>query len=231
MVHLRPMKTVIIVVAVILPLIPAAEWVVSLVRDVSELAALPDVSIPLSLALVYYPARVFALIGFTLMFYQFLLSARLPALERLFNRAALIRRHRSLGKIGFLLILVHGLLLLLFDLIDHGAIVFTWEKLLGIAALFLLIMAVIAAWHFRALQFSLKTWRRFHIAAYFVFPLAFVHAVSIGTVAGEFGPTQLLFSLFLLVYLLVAVRRIVTIVQERRNTSAGAAQPQRKNAN
>lgn len=225
MVHLRPMKKVIIVVAVVLPLVPAAEWVLSLVRDVSELAALPDVSVPLSLALVYYPARIFALIGFTLMFYQFLLSGRLPALENLFNRAALIRRHRSLGKVGFTLVLLHGLLLLLFDLIDHGAIIFTWEKLLGIAALFLLIMAVIAAWHFKALQFSLKTWRRFHIAAYFVFPLAFVHAVHIGTVAGEFGPTQILFSLFLLVYLFVAARRIVTVVKERGGTSSAAAPP------
>ncbi len=227
MVHFRPMKKVIVFVAIILPLIPAGEWVVSLVRDVSELAALPDVSVPLSLALVYYPARIFALIGFTLMFYQFLLSARLPALEGLFTRAALIKRHRSLGKVGFILVLLHGLLLLLFDLIDHGAIIFTWEKLLGIAALFLLIMAVIAAWHFKALQFSLKTWRRFHIAAYFVFPLAFVHAIHIGTVAGRLGPTQILFSLFLIVYLFVAARKIVTITKERRTTSAEAGPPQR----
>ncbi len=225
MVHLPPMKKVTIVVAIILPLVPAAEWVISLVRDVSELAAPGDVSLPLSLALVYYPARIFALTGFALMFYQFLLSARLPGLEKLFPRAALMKRHRSLGKAGFLLILLHGLLLLVFDLIDSGAIIFTWEKLLGIVALFLLIIAVVAAWHFKALQFSLKTWRRFHIAAYFAFPLAFVHAIHLGTVAGAFGPTQILFSLFLLVYLLVGVRRIVTVVKQRPDASSIAPPP------
>ena len=209
-------KRAILTAAIVLPLVPVAEWVAGLVRDVGELAATPGANIPATLALIYYPARIFALVGFTLMFYQFLLSAKLPVLEAVFKRADLIKRHRSLGKLGFLLILLHGLAMMAFDLIDHGVIIFTVGKLLGMAALFLLIMGVIAAWHFKALQFNLKTWKRLHLAAYAVFPLAFIHAILIGSVAGEFGATQVLFSVFLAAYAYVAIRRIVVAAAERR---------------
>ena len=193
-----------------LPAVPALEWIMSGIRDFS---AFGEIAVPLSLIVVYYPARVLALIGFVLMFYQFLLTARLPVLESMYKRADLIRRHKSVGKVGFILILLHGLLMLLSDLIDYGAIAFSVGKLSGISALFLLIIAVVAAWWFKPLQFDLKTWRRFHIAAFFVFPLAFFHAISIGTVAGQVSPTQVIFSVFLVVYLLVAVRKIVAVVR------------------
>ncbi|TVR57183.1 MAG: hypothetical protein EA426_12570 [Spirochaetaceae bacterium] len=214
-------KKLILALAVALPAIPTLEWILSGVRDFS---AFGDADVPLSLIVVYYPARVFALIGFVLMFYQFLLSARLPILESTYKRADLIKRHRSVGKIGFILILLHGLLMLLSDLVDYGTIAFSAGKLLGIGALFLLIIAVVAAWWFKPLQFTLKTWRRFHIAAFFVFPLAFFHAISIGTVAGQLSATQVIFGVFLAVYLFVAVRKILAVV--RGDAGSGARKPQ-----
>lgn len=213
-------KKLILALAVALPAVPTLEWIMSGIRDFS---AFGDVDVPLSLIGVYYPARILALIGFVLMFYQFLLSARLPILESVYKRADLIKRHRSVGKIGFILILLHGLLMLLSDLIDYGTIAFSVGKLLGIGALFLLIIAVVAAWWFKPLQFDLKTWRRFHIAAFFVFPLAFFHAISIGTVAGQVSATQVIFGVFLLVYLFVAVRKILVVV--RRDAGSGARNP------
>ena len=219
---LRRMKRKLILsLAGALPAVPALEWIMSGIRDFS---AFGEIAVPLSLIVVYYPARVLALIGFVLMFYQFLLTARLPVLESMYKRADLIRRHKSVGKVGFILILLHGLLMLLSDLIDYGAIAFSVGKLSGISALFLLIIAVVAAWWFKPLQFDLKTWRRFHIAAFFVFPLAFFHAISIGTVAGQVSPTQVIFSVFLVVYFRVAVRKIVAVVRgdttEKKVTAA-----------
>lgn len=208
-------KKVILALAILLPLIPVVEWIISGVRDFSSLG---DVQVPLSLVVIYYPARVLALVGFVLMFYQFLLSARLPVLQAVFKQPNLIKTHRTLGKIGFVLMLLHGLMMLLTDLVDYGMIVFTVEKLLGIVALFLLIPAVVAAWWLRPLQFSLKVWKGFHVLAFFVFPLAFLHAITIGTVTGVWSLTRVVFIIFFAFYLYVAGRKIRSVIQGASTT-------------
>lgn len=208
-------KKVILALAILLPLIPVVEWIISGVRDFSSLG---DVQVPLSLVVIYYPARVLALVGFVLMFYQFLLSARLPVLQAVFKQPNLIKTHRTLGKIGFVLMLLHGLMMLLTDLVDYGMIVFTVEKLLGIVALFLLIPAVVAAWWLRPLQFSLKVWKGFHVLAFFVFPLAFLHAITIGTVTGVWSLTRVVFIVFFAFYLYVAGRKIRSVIQGASTT-------------
>lgn len=215
-------KKLILALAVLLPLLATAEWLYSVIVDLAQLGSGEAGRLPLSLLLVYYPARFMALLGFTLMFYQFILSARLPLLEALYKRAELIKRHRSLGKTGFMLMLVHGLFMLLFDLLEQGALSFTLEKILGISALFLLIIGVVAAWQAKALDFKLKTWKLFHLALYVVLPLAFVHAISIGTVAGRFGPTQIVFFLYLLVYGYLLARRLRGYFREKRQAEIKA---------
>lgn len=223
MIYCRRMKRkLFLAAAILLPVVPTIEWIISGVRDFSTLG---DGGVPLSLIVIYYPARVLALIGFVLMFYQFLLSARLPFLQAVFKQPNLLKTHRSLGKIGGVLILLHGLMMLLADLVDYGMVVFNFEKLLGIIALFLLITAVVAAWWLRPLQLSLKVWKRIHILAYFVFPLAFWHAVTIGTVAGRWSPTRIMFIVFFVVYGYVAIRKIVSVV---RGESAAGTEKQKK---
>ncbi len=215
-------KKVILTLAVLLPLIPVTEWIISGVRDFSNLG---DAQLPLSLVVVYYPARVLALVGFVLMFYQFLLSARLPILQQVFKQPNLIKTHRSLGKVGFVLMLLHGLMMLLTDLVDYGMVVFTLGKLLGIIALFLLITAVVAAWWLRPLQFSLNTWKRIHLLAYIVFPLAFFHAIMIGTVAGRWTPTRVFYILFFAIYLYVAIRKLISAARGEAHPGAGRKPP------
>ena len=116
--------------------------------------------------------------------------------------------------------------MLFFDVIEQGAVSFTFGKMLGITALFLLIIGVIAAWHSKALDFKLKTWKKFHIAAYFVFPLSFIHAIAIGTVVGTFGPTHLLYSLYFLIYLYVAFVKIQTVRKDKREAEIKAVAAQ-----
>ncbi len=206
----------------VLPLIPMIEWLYSIYLDVTQLSQIEGASIPLSMILVYYPARIFALLGFTFMFYQFILAARLPVMESVYKRLELIKSHRLLGKVGFVLMLFHGLFLLLFDVLEQGTLSFTLGKMLGISALFLLIISVIAAWHAKALGFELQTWKRFHLATYIVFPLAFIHAITIGTVAGSFGPTQVLYPLYLLIYLYIAFRKVQTVRRDKREAEIKA---------
>ncbi len=210
-------RKLILAVAVLLPVLPVLEWVLSGIRDFS---AMGDTGAPLSLIVIYYPARVLALVGFVLMFYQFMLSAKLPALQTVFKQPKLLKTHRSLGKVGFVLMMMHGLMMLLTDLVDYGRIAFTFGKLLGIVALFLLSIAVVAAWWLKPLQFSLKVWKGLHILAFFVFPLAFWHAITIGTIVGTWSPTRVLFIVFFAVYLYVAGRKIVNVISGS-GTSSG----------
>ncbi len=50
--------------------------------------------------------------------------------------------------------------------------------------LFLLTIAVVAAWWMKPLQLSAKTWKRLHILAFFAFALAAYHGITIGALAG-----------------------------------------------
>lgn len=189
--------------AVLLPLIPIVYWTISVVQEVAAGGDLP------AILWIYHPARVLALVGFVLMFYQFLLGARLPVMEKIAPRGTLLTQHRSLGKLGFILILLHGIIMLAADLIDYQRIVFTLPKLLGITALFLLIIAVIASWFFKPLKFQYSTWKKMHLLAYLVFPLAFFHAIMLGTTVRGYLAVRILFILLMLLYVAVLGYRIV----------------------
>jgi DMSO/TMAO reductase YedYZ heme-binding membrane subunit len=160
----------------------------------------PIQSLPFALYLV---ARAFALVGFVLMFYQFIITARLPFMEAIFKRPNMIKTHRTLGKIGLILVLVHGIILFSMDP------TFYFEKNLGIIGLALLTVAVIAAWFFKPLKLKLKTWRAIHLAAYLVFPLGFAHALLLGSTVNSARPVYWLFAVLFAVYCLVVVNRLM----------------------
>ncbi len=195
-------KGVLYGIAVLLPLVPLTAWIVGSWQQFTE---------PLGAAFfgLYVPARAFGLLGFVLMFYQFLLASRIPFLETVLPRAQQLKTHRTLGKVGGIMIVLHGTCMLLFDMITLGSIAFTLGKLIGIIALFLLINAVVAAWFLKALKFKLQTWRRIHYAAYVVFPLVFVHAILIGSAVRGYLAVRLLFIVLLAVYAVLLVRRLV----------------------
>ena len=205
-------KGLVYAVAILLPLIPLVAWLSSAWREFSE---------PLGIVfyLLYVPARAFGLIGFVLMFYQFILASRIPFLESVLPRVQLLKTHRTLGKIGGVLILTHGTFMLLFDLISLGSIAFTVGKLIGIVALFLLINAVVAAWFLRQLKFKQQTWRRIHYAAYVVFPLVFVHAILIGNTVRSYASVRVLFIVLLVVYVVLVVRRLVSLPRKTRSAA------------
>ncbi len=203
-----PAAVAILVVAIGMIVFPLIWWMRELLQVLSP---------PLDATYVglYLPARGFALVGFVLMFYQFVLSAHLPPLERVWKRHKLIGAHRTIGKIGFLLMLLHGVMMLTYDLVLMGQIVLYTEKTLGLIALVLLMIAVAAAWFFKPLRLPLKTWRAIHLLAYFVFPLVFHHGVSIGTTLNSARPVYWLFVVLFGVYALLVIYRIVRLFTDR----------------
>ena len=162
--------------------------------------------------LLYLPARMLGLVGFVMMFYQFVMAARLGMIERAFTRAVIYRRHRTLGKIGFLLMLLHGIAMLAFDLIMAGELVLDTPKTLGLVALILLTISVAVAVFWKPLKLSNKQWMRIHRIAWVAFPLAFYHAVTIGTTINTSPAVMAMFYAMLIGYTLLLVRRIAQAV-------------------
>jgi DMSO/TMAO reductase YedYZ heme-binding membrane subunit len=215
------LKKLIVATAILVPLVPTLVWLGPAVEGLAEAGDRAAVY-------VYFPARLMALVGFVLMFYQFVLSARMSILEHVFSRPNLVRAHRTLGKIGFLLILFHGLLMIVVDFLDFGALIFTWQKLLGMGALFLLITAVIASWFFKPLQFSARTWKKIHLLAYVAFPLAFVHAITIGLTLRTSRPLALMFAMLFAWYVAMVTSRLFGAargVLHPANVGAGRQKP------
>ncbi|TVQ40529.1 MAG: hypothetical protein EA384_03080 [Spirochaetaceae bacterium] len=198
-----------VVAAILLPLIPVVYWTVSVA---TEFAAADQI---VAILWVYHPARLLALVGFVMMFYQFVLGTRLPVMESVAPRAKLLTQHRSLGKAGFILILVHGVIMLSADLIDYRRVIFNLPKLLGITALFLLIIAVIASWFFKPFKFQYNTWKKMHLLAYLVFPLAFFHAIMLGTTVRGYIAVRVLFVVLMLVYTAILVYRLAGSPQKK----------------
>ncbi len=198
----RPPMTIIII-AILIPLVPAGFWI-------NNLAAMMPGPLQSAGLGFYMLARLLGLLGFVLIFYQFVLTARLPFLEARLKRPKMVKTHRTLGKAGFVMVLLHGVVMLLLDPTLY------LENTLGLIGLILLVVAVIAAWFFRPLKLSLKTWRAIHLLAYGVLPLVFIHAISLGSTVLAHRPVWWLFVAMFAGYCLIVVYRIVRLFRERR---------------
>ncbi len=200
----RAAAAVIYIIAIVLLAVPVIEWVAN---------AAPFYADPYDLALGLFnlPGRLFALVGFTLMFYQFILGVRIPALERVFSRATNLKRHQTLGKVGFILIVLHGIAILSYDWVLAGQFLFDLYRVLGMIALALLIIGVIPAWYFKKLKLPRKVWKTLHLSAYVVFPLGFFHARNLGTELATSWMVEGLFTILFVVFCLIVLFRLYTL--------------------
>lgn len=130
---------------------------------------------------LYDAGRLSALLAFVLMFFQFVLSSRIPWVERRLGPAALFKIHKRWGLTAFVLILSHPVLLLVSERLQGYASAMSLLKVLGVAALAALVAAVPAALLSRRLHLNFRTWKGIHKATYVVFPLGLVHSLLIGT--------------------------------------------------
>jgi predicted ferric reductase len=190
-----------VAIALVILLIPAVAWT-------RESAHLYGIGLDGAFLAVYLPARLMALLGLTLMFFQFVLAARLPLVEKRFKRSSVVKTHRTVGKVAYLMVLLHGLGMLAFDLLSAGEIFLYRENTVGLVALVLLTFAVLAAWFFKPLKLSLKQWRTIHLFTYIVFPLVIWHALMLGSTVNAVPSLRILLFAFLGGYVLLLGYRI-----------------------
>lgn len=133
--------------------------------------------------LTYTVGKNLALVGFTILAMQFVLSARLKWIERPFGLNMLFDFHKTMAVVATVLILSHPLLLAFGG--PHWNLIFgpniSWHIWLGRIALMILLMhALLASFRF-IIKLNYQTWRFVHnVGALVVFPLAFFHSWNAG---------------------------------------------------
>lgn len=206
---------VIYVIAAVLFVLPIIEWAGNFAGEVGPNPAWNFLNLP---------ARLLALAGFVLMFYQFILGMRLPLFEKVFPRATNLKRHRTLGKVAFVLILLHAVMMAAFDYSMAGQFLFDTYRVLGLIAVICLVVGVIAAWFFKPLKLPRKVWRTLHLLGYVAFPLGFFHANTLGTevLTGDLT-VSLPFTAFVIIFAVLVLYRLFVYFRELAGARAKTA--------
>jgi DMSO/TMAO reductase YedYZ heme-binding membrane subunit len=163
---------------------------------------------------LYEGARLLALLAFVLMFFQFVLSSKIPWVERGLGQAALFKIHRRWGLIVFVLLLSHPALLILSERLQGYSSPISPVKILGVLTLVVLSAAALAALLARRLHLKVQTWKKVHKAVYLVFPLGFVHGLLIGTTLQK-GPSRALWLILAVAYVAIVGNKALRISSKR----------------
>jgi predicted ferric reductase len=160
--------------------------------------------------------RLLALLGFILLFYQYVLSSRIKWIERGIGLDNLLALHRPLGIAGYVLLMLHPTALLVADIVDGSKLSLDVQKAIGAVNLTALTAAVGAALLYRVLSLRYETWKAVHWTNYVVLPLALLHGLRGGTDLESGVLRGFWFGLGGL-YVAVLAGKLWTFVQVRRH--------------
>jgi predicted ferric reductase len=175
------------IIALLILAIPCAYWIIGLA---------PASTMPV---FVYDFGRLCALVVFVLIFFQYLLSARIKWTEKGIGLDRMLMIHKRSGLIVLFLILGHPLLMNLSERWQGFSSPFHVFKLLGLVTLLLLVLSAGAALLYERLRLKYEVWKSLHKAGYALYPLAFAHSFLIGGTVQE-GPVRILWILLLVLY-------------------------------
>lgn len=175
---------------------------------------------PTDHSFIYTVGKNLALVGFTILAMQFVLSARLKWIERPFGLNVLFHFHKAMAILASLLLISHPVLLAIgghdWSLILGPQVM--WHIWLGrIALLIVLVHLLLSSLRF-IIQLNYETWRFVHnLGAVLILPLGFFHSWNAG------GDLQLSWMRALWAVLLCAAvasyfwHRVVRTILLRRN--------------
>ncbi|AHC13600.1 ferredoxin reductase family protein [Salinispira pacifica] len=148
--------------------------------------------------------RVFGLVGFTLISLQFLLSSRLPFIEKTYGQDQLIYVHRLAGITAVLLLIGHGVIYLVYRISASGGLRLRFPSdipvLGGIAGLILLILVAFTAAFRVNLKLSYERWKILHRITFVLYPGLFIHSMLLGTTIAS---NRLVYILWLTMFAMV----------------------------
>ncbi|OEH85991.1 hypothetical protein BHU72_14900 [Desulfuribacillus stibiiarsenatis] len=162
--------------------------------------------------------QIAGLVGFILMFFQFVFSSRVRWLEKDIGLDTMYRYHKQLGIIAFVLIFLHPLFLNTHRMMVIGEMEEPSLFIgLGFIALAILIITSMTAIFYKRLRLRYETWFTIHKANYLVFPLVFFHSIKEGTTIFSTTHVRYLWYVLFALYLLLVIYKIVQVVRARRH--------------
>ncbi len=161
-----------------------------------------------------YFGLLFAALGLTLLFFQFVFASRVKFIEAGFGLDKMMRWHRLFGRLGLALILLHASFIVYYRLSVFGDTFFSVFILAGIIALLGLMVTGALASQYRRIGLAYETWRNIHLFNYLLFPVALVH-VFYQTTPGSL--LSYLWILLALLYPLILVYRLIRIISVKMN--------------
>lgn len=165
---------------------------------------------------LYEVGRLFALLAFALIFFQYLLSSRIKAFEKDIGLDTQFRIHKICGIIILILTLAHPISIIVSEKLQGYGSPMGVAKMAGVITLVILIVAVIVAALYRKLRLSYEGWKGIHRIAYVLFPLAFVHSFFLGSGVQRL-PLRIFWVILALGYLAMITHKIVRRYQLRRH--------------
>lgn len=169
---------------------------------------------------LYELGKLMALAGFVLLTFQYVLSSGIPWIERGVGLDRLFGIHRKTGLIALILLLAHPVLFYVSEQLQGYQTPLSLLKLLGVAALLLLLVTTGAALLYGVVPaMRYETWKRVHTAGYAVFVLAFVHSTLIGSDLRRW-PMRTLWGVLAILFLGVLAHKLWRRVRIRRNPFA-----------
>lgn len=127
---------------------------------------------------IFDVGKLLAVVGFVLIFFQYVLSSKIKFIEKGIGFDKLIILHRTYGIVGFIFVLLHPIFIYLGG--GYKYPLYSPLKLVGFIALALICIAVGVAILYKRLHLKYETWKNFHKVIYFVLPIAFFHSARIG---------------------------------------------------
>jgi predicted ferric reductase len=180
-------KTAFVVISLMVIALPFVSWF---------RGPAPDSSLG---GLLYDLGRLCALAAFVLIFFQYLLSARVKWIERGIGLDRMLMLHKRSGLVVLGLVIGHPVLMALGERLQGFSSPFHFFKVLGLVTLLVLVLSAGAALLYERLKLKYETWKNLHKAGYALYPLAFVHSFLIGGTVQQ-GPVRILWIVLLILF-------------------------------
>ncbi len=186
-----------------------------------------DTSYFLSVDTLHRSQRLFAILGLGFFLLQFVLSSRIKWIERGFGLDKMLSLHRWFGRVAVGFLLLHFSLLVTLDLVSRVYWLWDGHRLLGLAALVIVLLAASVASLYKTLHLRYELWKGMHMANYVAFPLALLHLFLQPVDRVMYGVWIVLAAVYVLLILhrthgIYVMRKspftVVDVIKENRDT-------------
>lgn len=124
---------------------------------------------------IRHASHLLAVMGFVFIFMQFILSSRIKLIEEGFGLDRMLNYHRYFGRIGLFLVILHALLIFVYQLFAGDVINNILSMWAGIIALIGFTVTAALAAAYKKLHLAYEIWKNVHLLNYVLFPVALIH--------------------------------------------------------